>query len=78
MYEEDRGSIQGRVRAEDVAPSHSKGFDAALDAALDEAEKLADRLGRRDFRVNVEFAADVLVENPGRIQHYIVTLTPAS
>ena len=72
----DGGGFSRNVAAEDVAASHSAGFDAALDKALLAAGELAEELETDTFTVNVEFWAEIKVTNPGQIQQYGVTLTP--
>jgi len=69
----DGRDLEVKVAAEDVKASHSAGFDAALDQALLAASDLGQT---GEFRVSVEFWADIEVTIPGRIQAYGVTLTP--
>jgi hypothetical protein len=67
-------SLKARVSAgrTGVPAAHSNGWDAALDKALANASK---NLGTGNYRINVEYWADVEVTNPGQILAYGVTVT---
>ena len=56
------------------AAGHSAGFDMALDNAL---SQLKLKWGVGKFKnIQVHYAADISVTNPGTIDTYIVNLTP--
>ena len=65
------GSTTARVEAKDGETFHH-GFDRALEQAL---AQLSSDVGTGSYSVRVEFAADVEVENPGKIGYFKVTLT---
>ena len=67
----ENGSTTARVEAKDGEAFHH-GFNRALQQALDQ---LSSEVGTGEYAVRVEFGADVIVENPGKVGFYKVTLT---
>jgi hypothetical protein len=65
------GTTTARVFAKEHEPFH-QGFDRALEQALGQ---LSSEIGTGNYKVRVEFAADVEVVNPGKIGFFEVTLT---
>lgn len=75
MADDDDRRLTAKVSAEEVAKDHAAGWNAALDRALANASEVFD-VGEHE--VTVEFWAEIVVENPGTIHNYCVSLTPHS
>ena len=58
------GSTTARVPAKEYGKDYSRGFDAALDKALGQLSK---EIGTGEYSVEVRFALDVKVTNPGKV-----------
>jgi hypothetical protein len=65
------GSTTARVPAKEYGKNYSKGFDAALEKALGQLSK---EIGTGEYSVEVRFALDVKVTNPGKVGYLMVRL----
>ena len=68
---------QGTADAHSVIP-HSRAFDIAFQQALDDISQDPSGWAKGTYTVNVTFQAVVVVENPGRVDGYIVNIDPVS
>lgn len=72
---ENERRLSAKIPASRVATDHVAGWNAALDDALLIASEVFEP---GEHEVTVEFWAEMVVENPGTIQNYCVSLTPHS
>ena len=67
---ENGRSTTARVEAKEYETFH-EGFNRAFEEAL---SQLSSEIGTGTYEVTVELGADVIVENPGRVGFFKVTL----